>query len=146
LGTGAKAPRGSQIRAVAIACVLLFAGTAQADDIHTGSGQASVVSGRVVSELYYGPPGYGANPGRDEKIHSLVLLVDQPLSIPAGSGWDQPHADVRRIQLVVDWNRQQQNPTTLRNRPVTVEGELFEAYTPEHRSGVMMRVSGIELR
>ena len=126
--------------------MVLVAGNAAADEIHGRMGEVSSLSGKAVVELYYGAPGYGASPARDEKIHVLILLLDQPLSLPIAPGWSEAHNDVRRIQLMVDTNRLQQDPSLLRNRPVTVEGELFEAYDPAHTTGVMMRVSGITLR
>lgn len=108
-------------------------------------GQATL-TGKLVEETFYGPPGYGSDPGHDKK--ELVLILQLPQSIDvlqapdAGSEFDVERLGVSKVSLTdpkdagVDLHK-------LIGQRIVVRGTLFGAHTGHHHTDVLM--SGVEV-
>jgi hypothetical protein len=99
------------------------------------------IAGTLTRHMYYGAPGYGEDPTRDDKEVGFYLHVAAPLCMQAGSDdSDVARSGIRRIQLVLD----QDGYTRLRpylGKKVTLRGTLFGAFTGHHHTPVILDVS-----
>jgi hypothetical protein len=95
------------------------------------------LSGVIVIEAFFGPPGYGEDPENDEIERALILVLDEPVAVqgdPNDSLNSESVDDVRRIHLVIRhpeiWAKEWQH--------VVLEGTLFHRLTGHHRTPVLM--------
>ena len=97
------------------------------------------VSGTVVFEEHYGPPGFGENPATDTRVRVPVLHLDRFIRVPAPGrgGINSATADtVNRLGLLglsIDWPR-------YGGKHVVLEGTLFQRETANQITAVMMQV------
>ena len=106
----------------------------------------ATLTGKLVEETFYGPPGYGSDPGHDKKELVLVLQLPQPLDVleapDAGSEFDVERLGVSKVSLTdpkdagVDLHK-------LVGQRIVVRGTLFGAHTAHHHTDVLM--SGVEV-
>jgi hypothetical protein len=90
--------------------------------------------------MYYGAPGYGEDPKRDEKEVGFYLDLSTPACTVAGSeDIDVAKKNIRRIQLVLDERGYDALRPFLRKR-VTLRGTLFGAITGHHHTPVLLDV------
>lgn len=98
------------------------------------------ISGNLTRHTYYGAPGYGEDPKRDEKEIGFYLDLISSLCTAAGADdIDVPKGGIRRVQLVLD----QRGYEALRpflGKKVTLRGMLFGAITGHHHTPVLLKV------
>ncbi|MBI9011793.1 MAG: DUF4431 domain-containing protein [Clostridiales bacterium] len=87
------------------------------------------LSGRLTTEIFYGPPNYGENPETDEKEYPYVLMLDKPIK----SG----ELEVTMMQVVPHNTHSVQNSL---NKHVKVEGTLFFAITGHHHTPILINM------
>lgn len=97
--------------------------------------------GVVKLEKYYGPPNYGENPETDLEEWTYMLVLPTPISVSGQSVEDEPHENVKKIQLVFDWSRFPIKSYV--GRRVCVTGTLFAAITGHHHAPVLLKVERI---
>jgi hypothetical protein len=102
------------------------------------------LSGTVVCEDHFGPPGWGEDPETDRKLVAQILVLDKPIDV-IGNPEDEidttTYHNVKRIQLAYA-------PTTaLRGvlacggkRHVSVRGRLYQSHTAYHFTHVLIFV------
>jgi hypothetical protein len=107
---------------------------------------AATLSGKVAEETFFGPPGYGSDPGHDKKETVLVLQLPQPVDVlrppDDTSDFDVDRLAVSKVSLTdpkdagVDLHK-------LVGQRITVKGTLFGAHTAHHHTDVLM--SGVDV-
>lgn len=98
------------------------------------------LSGVIVIEAFYGPPGYGEDPENDSIERAAILVLDKPVAVrtePDDIMDSDSAGDVRRIQLII------RDPKISAKtwRHVVIEGRLFRAETGHHHTHVLMSVA-----
>jgi hypothetical protein len=103
------------------------------------------LSGTVVIEDHLGSPNYGEDPDTDMKVQSLVLVLDEPVTVignPEGDVDSETVEDVRRMQLVIS-PKFREGRQDLIGRHATFEGTLFHSFTGWHITAVLIHVNKI---
>jgi len=99
------------------------------------------IRGTLARHMYYGAPGYGDTPARDEKEVGFYLDLSTPVCMaPGADDVDVAKAGIRRIQLVL---RDQADFDRLRpflGKTVALRGTLFGAITGHHHTPVLLSV------
>jgi hypothetical protein len=106
------------------------------------------LSGTVVLEEHFGPPGFGEDPKTDLVELTAVLVLDAPISVVGdtpGEGFNQTsYPDVRRLQLVRGYSDPPFSPYA--GKHVVVLGALYEGFTGHHHTDVLVRVERIAVQ
>ncbi|HZK33265.1 MAG TPA: DUF4431 domain-containing protein, partial [Tissierellaceae bacterium] len=105
----------------------------------------STIEGKLITRLQYGPPNYGENPDTDEKIYPFILQLDEPIDVIALED-DIHNSDkfgVTEIQLAPKCE-QIEELKKYKNKPVKIQGTLFEALVGRHYTDVLISVDEIE--
>jgi hypothetical protein len=98
------------------------------------------ITGTLNRHMYYGAPGYGEDPKRDEKEIGFYLDLSTPACTVAGSDdIDVAKKNIRRIQLVLDQRGYDALRPFLRKK-VTLRGTLFGAITGHHHTPALLSV------
>ena len=107
---------------------------------------SATLTGKLVEENFFGPPGFGSDPTHDKKEPVLVLQLAQPIDVvlapDAGSELDIERMGVVKVSLTdpkdpgVDLHK-------FLGQRITVAGTLFGAHTAHHHTDVLM--SGVEI-
>lgn len=106
------------------------------------------VSGTLIEQQKYGPPGYGETPARDERVMILVLRLERGIDVCGDSTASDPRRvihDARELQLTgrIDPTRLQ----SYRGKKLTVFGSLYRKAWGTDYTDVLIRVDSIpELR
>ena len=104
----------------------------------------STLTGTLIREEFFGPPGYGEYPETDTKEPYFILYLDKKINIknaPEEKIINDPHENVNKIQLVIN-DYEIFRPYL--NKKVTVTGTLFSAHTGHHHTAVLL--FGTELK
>ena len=100
------------------------------------------LEGRLISEWKYGPPNFGEDPKRDQRVKVPILVLTTRVNVRANPA-DATNAvavrNVRRIQLVLS----DVGYRELMGRDVVVKGSLFHSFTGHHYTDVLMDVRSI---
>jgi hypothetical protein len=107
----------------------------------------SVITGTIITEMFYGPPGYGENPKTDKQEHPYLLKLETPVNVISASGKTDEDEDnptvnnISKIQLIwpdgIDMEK-------LINKPVRLTGTFFHAHTGHHHTDILMDVEKLE--
>jgi hypothetical protein len=98
------------------------------------------LSGILVMDANYGPPGYGEEPENDQIERSWVLKLDRPVDVigdPQSDLNSESGKDVLRVQLV---NASKVKLGEHVAKRVTLEGTLFSAHTGHHHTDVLLTI------
>ena len=90
----------------------------------------STVYGKLTTETYYGPPGFGEDPDNDKKMNQYILYLE-----------DEPLGEMAKIQLIYSDSETMAN---LKNKYVKVVGSFFSAHTGYHNTPILLDVRSIE--
>lgn len=97
------------------------------------------LTGTLVVAMEYGPPGYGENPAKDQRVQVLMIKLDRPVDVcgdPESETNQSAFRDVRRIQLITD----DKDYRPWIGRRVVIRGTLSEAITGHHYTDVLLTV------
>jgi len=90
----------------------------------------STVYGKLTTEKFYGPPGYGEDPENDKKMDLYILYLE-----------DEPLGEMAKIQLIYS---DAETMANLKNKHVKVVGSFFSAHTGYHNTPILLDVRSIE--
>lgn len=96
------------------------------------------LKGIVESRAQYGPPTFGENPSKDEKLSIHVLKLETPIAVCRGTSDEidiEPIANIDTIQLIGEKDR----PFRQKQRAV-VSGKLIRADNAFHFTDVLLIV------
>lgn len=102
----------------------------------------STISGKIITETFYGPPGYGENPKTDTKEMQYLLLPDNPINVIAQDEKNESKYKVSKIQLLN--NKDAINISKHLGSTVVLTGTFFSAHTGHHHTEVLMDVTSIK--
>lgn len=105
----------------------------------------SVVEGKLITRMYYGPPNYGENPETDSKQYPFILQLDKPIDVIAEED-DEFNSDklgITEIQVVPMNKEQTELLDQYINKRVIIQGTLFEAIFGGHHREVLIEVEKI---
>jgi len=98
------------------------------------------LTGTVVLEEHFAPPGFGEDPKADSRELVAVLVLDEPVSVqgdPPNAGFNPTsYPDVRRVQLVRACTHPRFSPYA--GKHVVVSGTLYEGFTGHHYTDVLV--------
>ncbi|WP_353097556.1 hypothetical protein [Tissierella praeacuta] len=62
----------------------------------------SIIEGKLITRMYYGPPGYGENPDTDAQEHPCILQLDDLIQVISQEGDlnNSDRSEVTEIQVV----------------------------------------------
>lgn len=101
------------------------------------------LSGLLVTEYVYGPPGFGEDPETDQIDRKWDLRLFAPVDVIGTPGDDinsESENDVGRVGLV---NFSKVNLNAHLGRRVMVEGTLFHSHTAHHHTKVLLEVQKV---
>jgi len=105
----------------------------------------SIIEGKLIKRMYYGPPNYGENPDTDAKQYPFILLLDDPIDVIALE--DDIHnsdkLEVTEIQVVPKNKEETELVEQYINKRITIQGTLFEAIFGGHHTDVLIYVERI---
>jgi hypothetical protein len=103
----------------------------------------SVLTGKLETENFWGPPGYGEDTLTDMKENCAMLILDAPIDVLADTSgeFNQAADDVGTIQLASTISL-----TDYVGKRVTIKGKLFGAQTAHHHTPVLLDVTSVEAR
>lgn len=107
----------------------------------------SVISGTIVSETFYGPPGYGEDPANDTKELCYVLLLDNPINvIPGPDDYDDEinNAAVNNITKIQLVNSDYFQEKYL-NKLVKLTGTFFYGHSGHHHTDILLYINDAEI-
>jgi hypothetical protein len=99
------------------------------------------LGGTLVTRVRYGPPNYGEDTARDQRIEVPLLLLSRPISVRGDSTSEtnrETFRDVWELQLVFPVG--DQAPASLFNRTVVATGTLSRAISGHHFTEVVLMV------
>jgi Domain of unknown function (DUF4431) len=104
------------------------------------------LTGTVVLDEYFGPPGFGEDPKTDSRELYAILVLDAPVSVEGVPGdlIDKTYPDVRRVQLVRGADDRPFSP--YQGMHVVVSGTLYGRHTGHHHTDVLLIVQSIAAR
>ncbi|MRW90649.1 DUF4431 domain-containing protein [Duganella sp. FT80W] len=126
-----------------VALLLVEASTAFAGDSSCLKYEPETVTiiGKLHRETFPGPPNFESVANGDEAETGFYLSLESPICTVGDGGADQvPFDSVREIQLVLN----EKQYAILRPKLgsiVTLQGNIFSAFTGHHHADVLMRVS-----
>ncbi len=97
------------------------------------------VTGTLARQMFYGAPGFGEDPKRDEKEIGLYLHLAMPACTVAGRD-DEAKRNVRLVQLVLD-SAGYARLRSFIGKHVTLRGTLFAAITGHHHAPILLDVA-----
>lgn len=99
----------------------------------------STLTGEVLSQTFWGPPGYGEDPKDDSKETQALLKLDLPICVQGAQ--DDPGVWQQFIVTLVPLKGEKL--TTYVGKRVTVTGKLFPANTGHHRTPVLIELDSV---
>ena len=123
----------------------LFSRPVDAAALHYGPAVVEL-TGTLVLEEYFGPPGFGEDPKTDSRELYAILVLDAPVSVegvPADL-IDKTYPDVRWVQLVRGIADPPFSP--YQSMHVIVSGTLYGRHTGHHHTDVLLIVQSIAVR
>ncbi|WP_105616410.1 DUF4431 domain-containing protein [Vallitalea okinawensis] len=105
----------------------------------------SEVEGTLITRMYYGPPGYGEDPDKDEKEYPFILQLDNPIRVVIEETEDYGSyiIEISEIQVVLN-NEEEINIVKLhKDKHIKIEGKLFLSFTGHHHTRVLIEVENI---
>ncbi|MFG6459693.1 DUF4431 domain-containing protein [Roseateles sp. BYS96W] len=134
-------PRRRLMLATLLLCAALTGAPAQAACLAYGRPLAGL-AGKLEVRDFFGPPGYGENPGTDRRERQAVLVLDEPVCADAGALAGEV-AEVGQRELTLTPGGAGIGFTAWAGRRVVVGGELFHAFTAHHHTPLLVRVTHI---
>jgi hypothetical protein len=104
------------------------------------------ISGRIVRQVFPGPPEYESVSTGDEPLNYWVLVADQPVTNMGSCGFSRPitPAEASRLQLVLDaYGIQYKQYAPLVGPHVEIRGICFWAHTGHHCTPLLIEVKDI---
>jgi len=101
------------------------------------------LSGLLVTQYVYGPPGFGEDPETDQIDRKWELRLFAPVDVIGTPGDDinsESENDVGRVGLV---NFSKLNLSAHLGKRVMLEGTLFHAHTAHHHTKVLLSVKKV---
>jgi len=102
------------------------------------------VTGKLVTEPHYGPPGFGESPKRDAKLDVPVLLLSHPIDVcgnPTSDTDRETFRGVKKLQVVAV----RITVEGFIGEEIQLVGHLYEAHTANHYTNVLIFVDSLRL-
>jgi|ERR1017187_4182775 hypothetical protein len=99
----------------------------------------SILSGTLKEDEFYGAPGFGATPDKDEKEKQFILYLDKPINVKPAKDNDEAletKTKVDKITLIIDKKTSKFKHDI--GKKIKVKGKLFPAETGHHHTPVLM--------
>jgi hypothetical protein len=103
----------------------------EADKVFNHDKTYSTVYGKLTTETFYGPPGYGEDPENDEKVNQYILYLEE-----------DPLGKMAKMQLVYLGD---EDLSKFKNNQVKVKGTFFSSHTGYHNTPILIESKNIEL-
>ncbi|WP_352420675.1 DUF4431 domain-containing protein [Proteiniborus sp.] len=105
----------------------------------------SIIEGKLITRMYYGPPNYGENPDTDTKQYPFILQLDNPIDVIAEEDdtYNSDVFEVTEIQVVPIGKEKTELLDNYIGKRVRIQGTLFEAIFGGHHTNVLIQVEEI---
>lgn len=98
------------------------------------------ITGKIITELFYGPPGFGEDIKHDKKVYPFLILLENDIIINGNTEF--PDEKIRKIQLSFPYN-QKENIKKFKNKTVKITGKFFHSDNGNHYTNVLIDVEKI---
>lgn len=105
----------------------------------------SIIEGKLITRMYYGPPNYGENPDTDAQQYPFILQLDNPIDVIEKKN-DTHNSDVfvvAEIQVIPMDKEKAELLDNYIDKRVRIQGTLFKAIFGGHHTDVLIRVEKI---
>jgi hypothetical protein len=102
----------------------------EADKVFNHDKTYSTIYGKLTTETFYGPPGFGEDPINDEKVKQYILVLEE-----------DPFEDHPKMQIEYVGNM---DLTKFLNKKVRVSGTFFSSLTGYHNTPILIDAKNIE--
>ncbi|NLV88897.1 MAG: DUF4431 domain-containing protein [Tissierellia bacterium] len=105
----------------------------------------SIIEGKLITRMYYGPPNYGENPDTDAQQYPFILQLDNLIDVIATEN-DTQNSDVlgvTEIQVVPMGEEETELLDSYIDSRVRIQGTLFKAIFGGHHTDVLIQVEEI---
>jgi len=131
-------------RFLLLSFLLLFARPICADEVYHFESAVVELTGKLVTKVFYGPPGYGEDPKVDSKETVAILQLTKPIRVVADKKdqFNETRNGIKEVQLI-NVKRIKLSPYLQKN--VKLTGKLTSAVTGHHRTDVLIEIDSIEM-
>lgn len=105
----------------------------------------SIIEGKLITRMYYGPPNYGENPDTDAQQYPFILQLDNPIDVIAKEN-DTQNLDVlgvTEIQVIPIGEEETELLDNYIDNRVRIQGTLFKAIFGGHHTDILIQVEEI---
>ncbi len=105
----------------------------------------SIIEGKLITRMYYGPPNYGENPDTDAQQYPFILQLDNPIDVIEKEN-DSQNSDVfgvTEIQVIPMSEEETELLDNYIDNRVRIQGTLFKAIFGGHHTDVLIQVEEI---
>jgi len=97
------------------------------------------LSGKLITELYYGPPGFGEDPQHDPKVYPYILDVKEPVAVKCDDEFGGDIDNISKFQVVFNEAQLQLvKEKFLKGKQVHLVGALFFRDNANHYTEVLI--------
>ncbi len=100
------------------------------------------ISGKITTEIFFGPPGFGENPETDKKEEQYLLVLDKPINVITKDDSNESKYKISKIQLL--YNKDAVDMAKYSGSTVLLTGTFFSAHTGHHHTEILMDVTKVE--
>lgn len=106
--------------------------------------QDSMISGKLVRRMVWGPPNYGEDPKTDAQYHAWFVILDDPIRVMTGPDIGDPPEPTIAREIQIRWgSRDEDGYFKYSGRHVVVRGRLFTQVFPGDHTPVVMEASAL---
>lgn len=131
-------------RFLLLSLLLLIARPTCAEEICHFEPTVVELTGKLITKVFYGPPGYGENPKTDSKEKVAILQLTKPINVVAEKNdqFNETRNGVKEVQLI---NIKKIKLSTYLQRKVKLTGKLTSAVTGHHHTDMLIEIDSIEM-
>ncbi len=130
---------------VLVFILLLMVQPVLAEDVYKYEPTVVELTGKLVTKVFYGPPGYGEDPKTDSKETAVILLLEKPIKVIAEEKdeFNETRANVKEVQIIdlIDLDL-----SPYYHKRVKVTGKLSSSITGHHHTPVLIEIDKVQLQ
>lgn len=129
-------------RLLLVISILALSANAFAGTCLQYGGDLVMLYGKVSTQTFYGPPGFGENPETDSIESQALLKLDSPICVDGGNDpFSQLESEQNEITLVPMEGTQLKQYV---GRHVVAKGVLFHSFSGHHHTSVLIELQSID--
>jgi hypothetical protein len=124
----------------------MFAAAENRETIHATANVTKVeLEGTLITELHYGPPGFGESPKIDKQVYPFILVLKNMIDIKWDSREREDDNSVKKVQLAFPYERVKEFKK-FKNMTVIVKGRIYYWVVATQYTPVLISVESIKAK